>query len=337
MLKEEQKYCSNVYTEYVERLMRRSQKPNDETEYIDKEGNIRCRKCHELRRSPYTVSRQVIAKYAEENNITKEEAYQRLAPPSLKNLLCWKDCSCDKKRKYEEKKRKYEAAARTNIEKAFSNGFRKYMNCSIETDDKSNEIVSTLIKKYVENFDNMFVRGKGIIFYGNTGRGKTFAAAAILHEVCKRYNPRKGDKVLYKGYISNFSRMAQELQSTFNSKIKTTTSDWYNKINRYDLIAIDDWGRERATPFMIDLIKNITEIRYDTEKPLILTTNLDIGNRDKFLKQLMAAISLNVGYDNDAIRTEIERIYSRLCETCCMVYVDGVDRRIHNASTRFIH
>lgn len=336
MTKEEIKRNSDVYVKYVMRIMSRIQKPNDETEYIDKEGNIRCRKCHELRRKPYIINEQEIVKYAEKNNITKEEAYQYFYHPDLKNLLCWKDCSCEKKRKYEEKKRKYEEAVRKNQDKAFGNGFRKYMNCSIETDDKSNKTVSTFIKKYVENFDNMFVKGKGIIFYGNTGRGKTFAAAAILHEVCKRYNPRKGDKVLYKGYISNFSRLSQDLQSIFNSKT-TTVSDWYTKINNYDLIAIDDWGRERATPFMIDLIKNITEKRYDTEKPLILTTNLDIGNKEKFLKQIMGAISFNVGYDNDAIKTEIERIYSRLCETCCMVYVDGVDRRIHNASTHFIY
>lgn len=337
MTKEEKKQDNNLFTQYMLQIARRAQKPNDKTEYIDKEGNIRCRKCHELRREPYSVSDQKIAEYAKKKNITKEEAYQYLYPPKLRNILCYKNCSCETKRRYEEKQREYEESVRKNIEKAFSNGFRKYMNCSIETDDKSNKIVSTFIKKYVENFDNMFVKGKGVIFYGNTGRGKTFAMSAILREICKLYNPQKREGTLYTGYISNFSKMAQDLQITFNPKVATTTSEWYTKINGYDLLAIDDWGRERATPFMIDLIKNITERRYDSEKPLILTTNLDIGNRDKFLKQIMEAISFNVGHDNDAIKTEIERIYSRLCETCCMVHVEGVDRRAHNASSYFIH
>ena len=283
-----------VFNEYAKRVAVLGKKKAAmiaSDEYIDKEGKIRCRVCHGARRAPSRLNNEII------------------------QMCC--SCSCKKKEKQIKEKKKYEEAVQKNRKKIITSNFIRYKDSSIKTDDKLNTNVSTIIQKYVENFDNMFAAGKGLVFYGGAGTGKTFAMVAILNEVAKLYKPNT--KKLYSCYINNFSGISQELQSCFNSQFNSTIEDYYNSLNKYDLIAIDDWGRERSTPFMNDVIVNIICKRYDCKKPLLLTTNLDMRDINNFA-------DLSMG-----------RTYSRLCETCYMVCVNGGDRRKYNASTRYIH
>lgn len=167
---------------------------------------------------------------------------------------------------------------------------------TFEADDNANGHITSVAKKYVENYYTMQSRGKGLLLYGGVGTGKTFIAACIINALVEEGVTCK---------LTNFSRMANELMACeFNEK-----QNYIDGLNTYNLLVIDDLGSERATEFMNEVIYNVIDERHKSGKPLIVTTNLSGEN----LKHPADIHS--------------ERVFSRLFEMCIPVEVKGADRR----------
>jgi DNA replication protein DnaC len=92
--------------------------------------------------------------------------------------------------------------------------------------------------------------------------------------------------------------------------------------------VIDDWGTERNTPFMKEIITKVINNRYNSEKPLIITTNLDVKN---ILEDLQEKKELDRKNIRKMTEEEIylSRLYSRFSEMCVFIHVKGKDRRQH--------
>lgn len=169
------------------------------------------------------------------------------------------------------------------------------MEWTFDKDDGANPKLSSLCKKYVDNFDRMFRDGKGLLFYGTVGTGKTFMASCIANALIDQ-----GKSCL----VTNFARITNELQAHFNDR-----QEYYDTLNRYDLLVIDDLAAERDTEYMGEVIMNVIDSRYRVKKPLIITTNLS-------------------GQDlNSPSGIRKSRVYSRLLEMCLTYEVKGKDRR----------
>ena len=147
--------------------------------------------------------------------------------------------------------------------------------------------------RYVENFEKLRAEGKGLLFFGPVGTGKTFYATCIANALIDRG---------YRCFVTNFPRLCNRL---FSLQDKQSAID---DLNTYDLLVIDDLASERKTEFMDELVWNVIDTRYRAQLPLIITTNL---TREE-LKT-----------------TEISkaRIFSRLFEMCTFIPVEGKDRR----------
>lgn len=174
---------------------------------------------------------------------------------------------------------------------------------TFQQDDLANPKASDAARRYVENFSHFQKEGKGLLFLGNVGTGKTFLAAAICNEL------------LNQGYwckMTDFARLINEANSR-----KYDKQEYLDDLNRFDLLAIDDLGAERDTEFMAETIFNIIDGRNNTGKPLIVTTNLT---------------SEELKNPTDIRR---ERIYSRLLRMCIPVEVSGIDRRKKNLRDTF--
>lgn len=168
-------------------------------------------------------------------------------------------------------------------------------NWNFEHDDGANAKVTNIAKRYVENFDKMRERGKGLIFYGSVGTGKTFYSACIANALIDRGLPC---------LVTNFSRLANTLNATFDGR-----QEYLDSLNRYELLVIDDLAAERDTEYMGEIVQTIIDSRYRAKMPTIITTNLsaeEIKNPADIRKQ---------------------RTYSRLLEMCLPVEVQGRDRR----------
>lgn len=180
-----------------------------------------------------------------------------------------------------------------NREVAFTE--KDLQRCSFAADDNSNPKVGTIARNYVKNFKRFRTDGKGLILYGGTGTGKTFAAACIANALLD-----KGVRVM----MTNFPRIINTLSGMYEGK-----QAYIDDLNHYSLLVIDDFAIERQTEFTAEIVQNVIDSRYMARKPLILTTNISYN-------ELMNPTDMKK-----------QRLYSRLKEMCLMVEVKGKDRR----------
>lgn len=266
-----------------------------DSEYIDKDGVIRCRKC----------------------NGEKRFKFDFMGKPRTVTVAC--RCMIDK---FEEQRKilRQKQSLQTR-DRVFNGEFSRYKKCNVNTDDKSNEYLSKCVKKYIDKFDAFYNRGKGLLLYGGTGCGKTFAASSIINGVIAKENIKLQRP--YKCCITNFATISDQ---HLNSNLKVDKV--YEQLNANDLLVIDDWGTERNTPFMKEIITKVINNRYNSEKPLIITTNLDVKN---ILEDLQEKKELDRKNIRKMTEEEIylSRLYSRFSEMCLFIHVKGKDRRQH--------
>ena len=168
-------------------------------------------------------------------------------------------------------------------------------NWTFANDDRKNPKMSDAMQNYVKHFDEFREKGKGLLLFGNVGTGKTFYAACIANALIDRGIPC---------LVTNFARIANTVQGLFEGR-----QEYYDSLNRFPLLLIDDLAAERKTEYMQEIVFNVVDARYRSGLPLIVTTNL---TREEL--QHPADITY-------------QRIFSRLFEMCTPIEIDGKDRR----------
>ena len=166
---------------------------------------------------------------------------------------------------------------------------------TFKNDDGSNPKMSNAMMKFVENFQTFKQEGKGLLLFGTVGTGKTFLAACVANALID-----KGIPCL----VTNFARISNEVQGMFEGR-----QEYYDNLNKYPLLVIDDLSAERKTEYMQEIVFNVIDSRYRAKLPIIVTTNL---TREELL------------HPSDLT---YQRIFSRLFEMCTPIEVSGKDRR----------
>lgn len=168
-------------------------------------------------------------------------------------------------------------------------------NWNFANDDGSNPKMSNAMRKFVENFPTFQKEGKGLLLFGTVGTGKTFLAACVANALIDQGIPC---------LVTNFARIANEVQGLFEGK-----QEYYDNLNKFPLLVIDDLSAERKTEYMQEIVFNVIDARYRANLPIIVTTNLT-------REELMHPSDLSY-----------QRIFSRLFEMCTPIEVSGKDRR----------
>lgn len=151
-------------------------------------------------------------------------------------------------------------------------------------------------ENYVKKFEEMEKENIGLILTGAVGTGKTYLASAIANALIEKEISVK---------MTNFAVILNDMMNLEINKNK-----YVEKLNKYRLLIIDDFGMERDTPFATEHIFNVIDSRYRANKPLILTTNLNAA-------QLTAPSNLKE-----------QRIYSRILEMAIPILFTGENRRL---------
>lgn len=116
---------------------------------------------------------------------------------------------------------------------------------------------------YIRNFEQM---GRtGLLLYGDVGTGKTYLAACIANDLLN-----KGISVKWLT-----SMQIVERGNFFN---ESEYAEYTRNITSPDLLIIDDLGAERGTEFALERVHSLVDTRISANKPMIVTTNIDINN-----------------------------------------------------------
>lgn len=169
--------------------------------------------------------------------------------------------------------------------------------------DSTESRASRIAARYTAKFDDLRAQNIGLMLYGSTGSGKTFLAHCIASDL------------LEKGWFVWLTTVRALADRMGDSETKARI---VKALHRADLLILDDFGAERATPYMIERCYDIVNERYNAKKPLVITTNLDPS-------VMMQEQDLTY-----------RRIYDRINGLCTPVLVDGKTRRKTEAVNKMI-
>ena len=203
-------------------------------------------------------------------------------------------CRCDEEEERAFREKQSRQAYQDRIKELRRQGLtdKAYEKNTFENDDNRNASMSELCRKYVAHWSEMQESNTGILFYGNTGGGKSFYSCCIANALIE-----KGVKVI----VTRLSDLVRN---------RTDKNSIDIELKQFDLVVLDDIGVENATQTAFNIIDDI----YRANIPLIVTTNLAPS-------ELKAPDSL-----------EKQRIYDRVIERCCLTYrVDTVVSRLETA------
>lgn len=210
-------------------------------------------------------------------------------------------CACAAREYEAEKKARADREKRLRIETLRADGIRdkSLTACRFDTATMSDEIVKC--KRYADAWDDMRRENSGLLLWGNTGNGKTFAAACIANDLIDRGIP---------AMITSFPRI---LNAGYDKQ------EIIEQVHYYPLMVIDDLGAERSSEYAMETVYTVIDERYKSKKPLIVTTNLT-------LDELCRPKDMTY-----------QRIYDRILEMCTPLVFKGGSLRRDKANQRMRH
>lgn len=214
----------------------------------------------------------------------------------IRTPMCMCKCEEDKQRREKEERERVKFQERIKEYRRVGFPESEMSNWTFANADGTNKKNMDAMKRYVENFADFRKQGKGLLLFGTVGTGKTYAAACVANALID-----KG----YPALVTNFARIANTVSGMFEGK-----QEYYDRLNRFPLLALDDLSAERKTEYMQEIVFNVVDSRYRAKLPLIVTTNLtwqELVNPQ------------DIAY---------QRIFSRLLEMCVPVKFEGADKRL---------
>jgi DNA replication protein DnaC len=154
-----------------------------------------------------------------------------------------------------------------------------------------------VVRRFVREIDENLDGGRGLWFYGSVGTGKTTLAMLVSRSALDA-----GRSVA----IYSLPRLLAEIRATFETDSEGSYVDFLDRLAAVDLLHVDDVGAERTSDWVLEQLYAIVNARYEDERSVIITTNLE---RDALVDQIK------------------ERTVSRLEEMCTLVPLYGEDAR----------
>lgn len=151
------------------------------------------------------------------------------------------------------------------------------------------------LRRYAGCWGEMQRENMGLLLWGPTGTGKTFAAACVANAL------------LEAGVEVRMVTLGQVLLRLFGLDGPGRLA-WLEELAGCGLLILDDFGAQRRTDYAREQVYELVNRRYLSGLPMIVTTNLTLGE----LKQA----------DRDD-----GRVYERVLERCVPVCFDGPNLR----------
>ncbi|MDR1067027.1 MAG: ATP-binding protein [Clostridiales bacterium] len=149
--------------------------------------------------------------------------------------------------------------------------------------------IQDILGRCLDFTDNFDVKFQNLLFYGDTGLGKTFLCNCIAKRMIDA-----GKTVLYVTAPRIFKKI-EELR--FNRDNMEAPDDQLDMIYSADLLIIDDLGSEFSTILTSAELFNVINGRLLEKKPSVISTNLSLNDlqsvySDRIVSRLFGAYSM---------------------------------------------
>lgn len=196
-------------------------------------------------------------------------------------------CDCTNEAYLRGKEEREREGKRLRIEALRADGIRdkSLTACRFDVSEMTDGLLKC--KRYAEHWKEMQEQNSGLLLWGNTGTGKTYAAACVANYLIDCGTP---------AMVTSFPRI---LNAGWDKQ------EIVDQMHYYPLVVIDDLDVERSTEYAMETVYMVIDERYKAKKPLIVTTNLTLEELCK---------PKNMDY---------RRIYERILELCVPVAFKG--------------
>ena len=179
-------------------------------------------------------------------------------------------------------------------------------------------------KKFAEQYP-IDTDGKGLLFIGPNGTGKTTLAISLLKALLN-----KG----VDGLFVTYGELLKKVQNSYNPSVRETELDILRPVFDAEILVIDELGSSKPTEWVMDTVGHILNSRYNDEKTTIITTNFanerELISVPADLKEQQAIDAWRAMYKDNLGDRIGERMRSRLQEMCVAVEMHGEDYRETN-------
>jgi len=131
-----------------------------------------------------------------------------------------------------------------------------------------------VVRAYLRNLDQRLDEGRGLWLYGDVGTGKTTLAMLVSKTALEA-----GRSVA----IYSLPRLLAEIRDTYEEGSRHSYTDLLDRLAEVDLLHVDDVGTEKTSPWVLEQLYAIVNSRYEEQKSIVLTTNLD---REELAEQI---------------------------------------------------
>ncbi|HVU46380.1 MAG TPA: ATP-binding protein [Terracidiphilus sp.] len=196
----------------------------------------------------------------------------------------------------------------------------RYRDCTLDTfeiyhgADQSLAEALLTARRFVEEYPASTV-GKGLLFTGSIGVGKTHLAVGVLQRLVRERG--------VKGLFCDYRELLKNIQNSYNPQVNTTELELLKPVFAAEVLVLDDLGAQKPNEWVWDTVALILNTRYNDRLTTIITTNY-------------TDISAGAGPLTDVERAAREqtlgdrigdRMLSRLAEMCIRVRMTGKDCR----------
>ena len=196
----------------------------------------------------------------------------------------------------------------------------RYRDCSLDTfeiyheADRSLAEASLTARRFVDEYP-AGTAGKGLLFSGPMGVGKTHLAVGVLHRLVRERGAR--------GLFCDYRELLKSIQNSYNQDVRTTELELLKPVFAAEVLVLDDLGAQKPNEWVWDTVALILNTRYNDRQTTIITTNYDDvpAGAGALTDMQRAAREQTLG---DRIG---DRMLSRLAEMCIRVKMTGKDCR----------
>ena len=192
----------------------------------------------------------------------------------------------------------------------------RYKDCTLDAyeiyhgSDRSLKEGLHTARKFVEAYP-VDTGGKGLLFIGSIGVGKTHLAVGVLQRLVRE----KG----VKGLFCDYRELLKNIQNSYNPQVNTTELELLKPVFAAEVLVLDDLGAQKPNEWVWDTVALILNTRYNDKLSTIITTNYPDMAAGSGAKSDIerAAREITLG---DRIG---DRMLSRLAEMCIRVEMSG--------------